>query len=341
MVHIHTLNISPPLINSSCAWASDYSQLHELYNCSHTGAVTTRTATIEGFSEDSSHTVAFASNETTSINSYGYSPHPLSSYLEWVRTLLTTPDSSGSLPTKPIIISITASAPDELSSMLQTIQDLRGSLRSEIFGGDHSTDASSLIAIELNTSCPNIKNKPPPAYEFSSMAPLLDVLASAFRSDTTFTIGLKLPPYIYSTQFTEVVECLGRYTELFDGHRRNPFAFLTCTNTLGSTLLFAHQTNTSHSASIDNLQFALPTGLGGLAGEALHSLALGNVFMLSQLLMHHNDSCLRDISIVGVGGVTTMSAASRMRQAGATVVGCATLLGQKGIAAFASLNQSV
>ncbi len=57
MVRIHTLNVEPPVVNASCAWASDYEQLHELYDSPHTGAVVTRTATFNGFSEDATNTV--------------------------------------------------------------------------------------------------------------------------------------------------------------------------------------------------------------------------------------------------------------------------------------------
>lgn len=58
MTIIHRLKISPPLINSSCAWASDGKQLQELYSCEYTGAVTTRTATLNGFAENPGiHTV--------------------------------------------------------------------------------------------------------------------------------------------------------------------------------------------------------------------------------------------------------------------------------------------
>ena len=57
MVRIHTLNIEPPVVNSSCAWASDYEQLRDLYDSPYTGAVITRTATFNGFSEDASNAV--------------------------------------------------------------------------------------------------------------------------------------------------------------------------------------------------------------------------------------------------------------------------------------------
>lgn len=57
MTRIHQINISPPLINTSCAWASELHELEDLFNSPHTGGVTTRTATLTGFAEDSSHTV--------------------------------------------------------------------------------------------------------------------------------------------------------------------------------------------------------------------------------------------------------------------------------------------
>lgn len=58
MESINHLRISPALINSSSAWASDLKQLQELFDSKYTGAVTTRTATLKGFQEDPSiHTV--------------------------------------------------------------------------------------------------------------------------------------------------------------------------------------------------------------------------------------------------------------------------------------------
>lgn len=62
MVLIRSIEVSPSMVNCSCAWASDYQQLSGLYNCPYTGAVTTRTATLDGFEEDESHTVRTADN---------------------------------------------------------------------------------------------------------------------------------------------------------------------------------------------------------------------------------------------------------------------------------------
>jgi dihydroorotate dehydrogenase (fumarate) len=57
MASIGTLFISPALINTSCAWAGESHELDALFASPHTGAVTIRTATMDGFKEDETHTV--------------------------------------------------------------------------------------------------------------------------------------------------------------------------------------------------------------------------------------------------------------------------------------------
>ncbi|KAK7466447.1 dihydroorotate dehydrogenase [Stygiomarasmius scandens] len=318
MVTLNSITITPPVLNSSCAWASDYDQLKALYESPHTGAVTIRTCTTNGFEEEPKvHAVAFAEDvTTTSINSYGYSPHPLSQYLEWIPSILDLKIEKRDQ--KPFIISITTSTPSDLSTMLASIQTLRS----------RNPSYSSLIAVELNTSCPNIPNVPPPSYtptsSTSSLPALLRVMQGAHMKDASLTMGMKLPPYIYRQQFVEMVGLLKEYSYTsLDGVARNPFAFLTCTNTLGNTLLFQ-----------PSLDFALPTPLGGLAGDAIHALSLGNIYTFRQLLSESEDAALRDVKLIGVGGVTSKEAAERMRKAGADVVGCATLLGKLGVKAF-------
>ncbi|KAI0767898.1 hypothetical protein BC629DRAFT_1292789 [Irpex lacteus] len=344
MVAINTIDINPPLLNSSCAWASDWDQLRELYDSPYTGAITTRTAILNGFGQDETHTVAFSGSTTTSLNSYGYSPHPLRSYIKWVYDLLTNPTPSGAWPTKPVLISITSSSSTVLQEMVVEIEELRSRLHQFHLG--HSRPAvgilnpATLVAIELNTSCPNIKDFPPPAYNFSFLVPFLDVLASAYYSDPSLTIGLKLPPYLYSTRFQDAVRRLATYSrpkpESDGTDTINPFAFVTCTNTLGSCLLFADETN---NEAAETNEFALPTALGGLGGEALHPLALGNVYSFSKIFAEHEDPAIRGIKVIGVGGVTTPEARQRMIRAGASVVACATLLGQGGAKAFELLSE--
>lgn len=263
----------------------------------------------------------------SSLNSYGYSPHSLATYLEWIQIILEKHPNEF----KPFIISITSSSPTSLAAMVDTIQALRAKLR-DVDGAD------SRIAIELNTSCPNIKGSPPPSYDFPSLRPLLHILAEKYWTDVTLTIGLKLPPYVYSTQFDTVVKGLSEYTRESEGTGvRNPFAFLTCTNTLGTSLYFSDQINEGQSNAALS-PYALPTAVGGLAGEHIHALSLGNVYTFKQLLSSHEDVALRDIQIIGVGGVTSLEAVDRMRRVGASVVGSATLFGRRGVKAFEMLS---
>ena len=93
----------------------------------------------------------------STINSYGYSPHPLSKYLEWVESILKASNID-----KPIIISISASTPEDLTKMVMAIQELRKRLN------DSDRNRPSRIAVEFNTSCPNISGSSP-----SGSAPLV------------------------------------------------------------------------------------------------------------------------------------------------------------------------
>ncbi|KAJ3773315.1 hypothetical protein FB446DRAFT_733496 [Lentinula raphanica] len=335
MAQIRSINISPALINTACAWASSYDQLKALYSSPFTGAVTTRTSTLKGYNESSSCGVVFTSSSTSSLNSYGYSPRPLSAYLGWVKEIVSETISSSNgkpLPVKPFIISITACSTEELKSMIGLIQDLRA-----------TPTFASLIAIELNTSCPNVSSTSPSGYVPDSIRPLLQTLAEAHMRDKSLTIGLKLPPYTFRGQFDAMISLLREFNyEGGDTGRQNCFAFLTCTNTLGNSLLFPDQVTEAMTIPEAKIapDFAVPTVTGGLAGEAIHALSLGNVYTFRRHLDDEDDG-LRGISIIGVGGVTSPAALSRMTKAGASVVGVATLLGKEGVKAFEILSAQI
>jgi dihydroorotate dehydrogenase (fumarate) len=141
-----------------------------------------------------------------------------------------------------------------------------------------------------------------------------------------------LPPYVYKDQFSEAIVGIKLFSApTNDGTINSPIAFLTCTNTLGNSLLFSDQAITSGDQN-----FAVPTALGGLAGDSLHPLALGNVFTFKNLISSQEakEAGIGHIKIIGVGGVTSPEAAMRMRNVGAAAVGCATLFGKEGVHAF-------
>ena len=202
------------------------------------------------------------------------------------------------------------------------------------------------IAVEFNLSCPNITDSAPLGYIPDNLLSMLAVTREAVEVDPTLTIGCKMPPYFYQAQFTNFLHILSSAAIDVNDEKRCPIAFLTSTNTLGNSLLFSSQSEsaTDHSAgfpSPNGVQFALPTPLGGLGGENIHALSLGNVFTFKRLIALglYIDKGLGDLKIIGVGGVTSKAAVERMKKAGADAVACATLLGKEGVRAFEILGK--
>lgn len=132
-----------------------------------------------------------------------------------------------------------------------------------------------------------------------------------------------MPPYVYHQQFVAALKVLDEFTVEGDGKRKSPWAFLTATNTLGNSLMFSEDVTTTSSTemALEGKQFGVPTATGGLAGEAIHALSLGNVHTYKKLLRSGEYAGMRETVVIGVGGVTDFAAATRMRKAGADVVG--------------------
>jgi hypothetical protein len=103
----------------------------------------------------------------------------------------------------------------------------------------------------------------------------------------------------------------------------------TCTNTLGSSLILDADLKPA-------LNSESGTGIGGLAGAALHPLALGNVATFRRLLDQQSET--RDILVIGVGGVEDKGGVERMRSVGAGAVGCASALGRFGVGVFSKMT---
>jgi len=342
------LTINPPLCNSANPWATGLNDLRNLYNCPHTGAVTTRTAQLGGFEHDDSvHQYTFfnphnhqqsadieqpAVEESGSLNTLGYSPVPLKEYLEYIRTIsgeldTSTHDGVPDLSTdggacdrlpmpskrKPFIISVTGDTTDIVECYRLICA--------------HTENVLIPLAMEINLSCPNIPDKPPPAYSGERLVELLTALregvqheASSRRVDVP--IGIKTPPYTYAGQFKTLI---GALLNVSSENQPCPIAFITTMNTLGSSLLLS-------SKLYPSLNSANESGIGGMAGSALHPLALGNVKTISTLLKEHEE--LRSVQVIGVGGVSDADGYKRMRSVGACAVEVGTALGARGVQVF-------
>lgn len=315
------LGFDPPLLNSATPWATTKEELQVLYDCPYTGAVTTRTSLLTGFHHDDSvHQYAFVAGREpvtienspikfpvsmSSLNTLGYSPLSFTEYLRMVCEIHLNERPNP----KPFIVSVTGQ-PEDIVECYKRIQDV-------------SSMSSIRILMEVNLSCPNIVGKPPPAYSRSELKLYLDLLNQHFNQDrtknNTVEVGIKTPPYTYQAQFDELITTLLEYS-------RRPISFITATNTLGNSLILGQ--DNVHPV----INSANGSGIGGLAGEALHPLALGNVRSLRGVLDKHD--LLREIAIIGVGGVIDAGGYKRMRNVGAEAVAIGTAFGFGGIKVF-------
>lgn len=268
-------HIEPPLLNSSNPWATTLEDLQALFDCPHTGAITTRTSLLNGFEHDDKiHQSTFFNPSThspkpenvsdghvdsaysASLNTLGYSPIMLSTYLAMVLKIVESSSLSGDRRgSKVIIISVTGSA-EAVCECYERIQQVQDGI-------------ANPLCMEINLSCPNIPEKPPPAYSGESLAEYLRLLAkvspkSLGHVTKRVAIGIKTPPYTYHDQFKTLVDALS--VARVDGGRC-PVDFITATNTLGSSLVLQDGMPAINSAS--------GAGIGGMAGAPLHPLALG------------------------------------------------------------------
>jgi len=76
------------------------------------------------------------------------------------------------------------------------------------------------------------------------------------------------------------------------------------------------------------------SGVGGMAGDALHPLALGNVKTIREMLDASPHEELHRIAIIGIGGVSDAAGFDRMMSVGASAVGIGTALGREGLQVF-------
>ncbi|QNS15014.1 dihydroorotate dehydrogenase [Mannheimia bovis] len=319
------LTFNPPLLNTPCPWCSEIDNLRELYACEYTGAVTTRTSMLEPYPHDwaNNQYVLFDSTaqqvagvnvqnatalQTSSLNTIGLSPNNLTVTKNFVRTIS---DELSSNSSKPFIISVFGS-PEEVGDCYEQICELQ-------------TEVKMPLAMEINISCPNIPGKVSPAYSAEELLPYLNALQTTLdklnQGENALPIGIKIPPFTYQNQYDELIKGL---LQAVENGKNLPITFITSTNTLGSSLLMQGDKSVLNSE--------VGTGVGGMAGTAIHALSLGNVYTLRQML--DQEPTLKSLQIIGVGGVNDKAGFDRMKAVGADFVGLATALGVKGIGVF-------
>ncbi len=334
------LEIDPPLLNTANPWATDLADLTKLYDCPSTGAVTTRTSLIGGFdhqpdlhqfvffeaaAHDPAATKAEAGN-SASLNTLGYSPLTLDRYLGFIAEIASraADKPTAAKKKKGFLVSVTGQ-PEEVAECYARIAAAQQALpEPELVP----------LAMEVNLSCPNIPNKPPPAYNGAALLAYLAAIqgAIAAAADTgVIPVGFKTPPYTHAGQFEELFGALLQSAPASGGVC--PISFLTATNTLGSCLVLTAAADTAAGTATP----ALPGGgVGGMAGAPLHPIALGNVATLRRRL-DAEPAALGHIRIVGAGGVSDAAGFGRMKSVGAYAVGVGTGLGIHGVDVFGQI----
>jgi len=190
--------------------------------------------------------------------------------------------------------------------------------------------------MEINLSCPNIPDKPPPAYDSASLLEYISAIAGAKRqakseNRSSLHVGVKTPPYTYHGQFRALVDTLEFSACLKGGC---PISFITTTNTLGSCLVLREDGEPA-------LGSVSGEGIGGMAGDALHPLALGNVKTIRSMLDASPYPGVNNIAVIGIGGVSDAAGYKRMIGVGATAVGVGTALGREGVSVFKKITEQL
>ncbi|MEJ7660506.1 MAG: hypothetical protein WKG07_13285 [Hymenobacter sp.] len=155
-------------------------------------------------------------------------------------------------------------------------------------------DQAGADIIEVNVACPNTETEVV-GYDFEQFTKVLP----AYRRSTAKPLAVKLPPYTTNGQFDKAVAAI----------KIAGIDMVVSINTIGQT--------TEVDVETGQTVLAATNGFGGMSGEAVMPIALGNVRHLAARLGP-------DFPIIGIGGVTSGKDAFKHLLCGAHAVGVAT-----------------
>ena len=155
-------------------------------------------------------------------------------------------------------------------------------------------DDSDIDAIEINISCPNVKEG---GVAFGNDPEMSARVVAACRAKTSKPLITKLSPNQTDIQANARL-CIDAGTDAF-----------ACINTLMGMVI----DTATRKPIIGNVQ-------GGLSGPAIKPIALLKVHQVYQVAKEHN------VPIIGQGGITTANDAIEFMIAGASAVGVGTAL---------------
>ena len=174
------------------------------------------------------------------------------------------------------------------------IANVSGSTVDEYVEVTRIFDQSSVAAIELNISCPNVKEG---GMEFGNDPEMSALVVAACKKVTSKPIITKLSPNQADIQLNARL-CIEA----------------------GSDSLSVINTITGMAIDINSRAAVLGNSAGGLSGPAIKPIALKKVFDVYQVTKKH------EIPILGQGGISSAEDAIEFLLAGATTVGVGTAL---------------
>lgn len=195
---ISDLNLNYPIFNASGPKCTYFLELEALNNINQTGAIITKSCTLNIRDGNVTPRYYYDSLNKNSINSTGLANMGYKYYFETSLQLEKM---------KPYILSVAGLSLDENKHIFNELNNQK-----------HDIDY-----VELNLSCPNIIGKPQTGYDFETSRETIRILSEIY--DKPF--GLKLPPYFDNSHFNSMTNIINDYSNIHS---------ITCVNSLGNGL---------------------------------------------------------------------------------------------------------
>lgn len=286
---IADINLLSCLMNASGCHCTTESELDDLKN-SELGAVVSKSSTIE--KRQGNLSPRFHIDQYGSINSMGIPNNGYDFYLNY-----------GMKCNKPFIQSIYPFNVSELKKMLEDINN-------EVKSG------KLMYMVEINLSCPNLKNINIALYDTHSLKDYLDEID---RTDTSnLILGLKMPPFYDLLDYARTSMALLSY--------KDKIKFITCSNSIVNGLLIDYNK--------EETIIYPKNGMGGIGGIYCKPVSLSNVYNFYKHLKGQ-------IQIIGCGGISSGQDVFEYILCGATAVQIGTHLLREGLNSIKTIENEL
>lgn len=251
--NLFNIDFNNCLLNASGCCCSNLSDLTDLDN-SESGGIVSKTCSIDCLEGNTAH--QYFNTNLGAINSMGLPNLGHKFYI----------DKIGSF-SKPYIVSVAANYLYDSFEILDYITD------------NHN---DNVVMVEINVSCPVFECHQQLGYDFNKLNSFLFILSIYLKKKpNNIIIGLKLPPYLYPTQFNMLKNVVDKHIGFI--------RFLTTINSGGNGLVIDYKTETT--------VIKPNNGLCGIGGQCVKPIALANIWQLYRLFGDQ-------IVIIGCGGIS-------------------------------------